>query len=191
MSKKHEEPIQFFADYLRNHGIRGEELEVCLDSIRLSTLFDFVPVTLEELSQSQAFVAYSCGIGKRKDGKRQTIEPRKVQYNPEVYTPGRTNDGLARVILSYYNQGIKLPVFSQWEIGVALEDMGFSGELHIAKPREGQYLSTDGVIKQFLEEGLGRIENIAVVAYKNHMRRARATTRYETEKKEDMISRWY
>lgn len=181
--KELEEYTQIFANYLKSQGINEGELEICLDSIRLSTLFDFLPATLDELKKSQAFVAYSCGIGRRKDGKQELIESRKIQYDPKIYTPGKTNQGLAKVILDYYGQGIKLPVFSQWEIGVALEDMGFSGELHIARPKEGRYLSTEGVVKQFLEDGLDKMENIAIVAYKNHMRRARATTRYETERR--------
>lgn len=180
---KEEYLIQLFAKHLKSQGISSSELEVCLDAIRLSTLFDFVPATLDELQKSQAFVAYSYGIGKRKDGKEETIEPRKIQYDPKIYSPGKANQGLAEVISHYYDQGIQLPVFSQWEVGVALQEMGFSGELHIAKPKEGKYLNTIGVVKQFLEMGLEKIENVAIVTHKNNIRRARAITRFETEKR--------
>lgn len=36
--------------------------------------------------------------------------------------------------------------------------------------------------EQFLKMGLEKLENVTVVAYKNHMRRARANTRYEAER---------
>jgi len=175
--------MKFFYDYLRNQGIAPREIEVCLDAIILSTTFDFVPATIDELKQCQAFVAYSCGIGKRKDGKPETIPSRKIQYSPEIYTLGATNIGLAKVICDYHSKGIKLPVFAQWEIGVALEEIGFLGELHVVKPRDGEYFSTEEVVKQLLETGLERMDRVAIVASRDHMRRARATTRYEAERK--------
>ncbi len=181
-----EEQLELFESgkYYLNHLLTSqkltkEELEICLDVVRLATFIDFTPSELKELSKSEAFVAYSYGIGKRKDGSQETLEPRKIQYDPTIHTPGKTNEGLARIILDYYNQGIQLPVFTQWEIGEALVNIGFNGELHISEPKEGEYLNTQGVARQFLDKGLDKMDNITIVAYKNHMRRARAITRYE------------
>lgn len=111
--KDEEEPISDIKNHFKSQGIKGSELELCLDTIRLVTCFDFEPATIEELKQSQAFVAYSYGIDKRKDGKPETLNPYKIQYDPRIYAPGKTNEGLAKVIMEYYTSGIELPVFSQ------------------------------------------------------------------------------
>ncbi len=176
---------QILREYVWAQGLNSDSADLCLDAVTIATTFYTPPDSLEKLKQGQAFIAYSFGIGARKDGVpevQENTDARKIQYSPDVYLPGKTNEGLARVISNLYQHGVERPVFAQWEIASALEEQGITlDEKCIAKPKEG-YLGTGGVIKQFLEAGLQELDRVILVAHSLHVRRARAITRNEVAK---------
>jgi len=174
MSKK-QEAIKLLDEYLdEDQELDPESINVCLDAINLSLSWKPRWASEEDLKRAEAFVSYSFGIGKRKDGKEEDKEQFEILYDPKIYHPGLTNVGLAKVIFDLYGKGLEKPIFAQWEVAVALEEIGIDAK-SVAKPGEG-YLGTGGVAQQFLERGLGEYGNIALVVHPIHSYRAKATT---------------
>lgn len=181
--EEYKKAITILESHLLKQGLNESSVGLCLDAVKLATTWYVKPSSLEELKQGQAFVAYSFGIGKRKDGQKEIQDPSKVQYNSGTYFPGKTNEDLAKVIAELQEKGLERPIFAQWEVATALIENHKINlpEKNIAKPREG-YLSSLGVIKQFLEAGLEDYDRIILVAHPIHVRRAKATTEIEIEK---------
>ncbi len=188
MNKK-QEAIKLLEEYLREQELSPEPINICLDALNLSLSWKPKFASEEELRGADAFVSYSHGIGTRKDGRTEDKDTSKIQYNPDIYHPGLTNIDLAEVILKLHKKGIEKPIFAQWEVAVALEEMGICVR-SVAKPREG-YLSTQGVSKQFLEDGLREFRNIILVVHPIISFRARATTITEASRLGKTFQRVY
>jgi len=159
--------------------IDPENTKVCLDAVHLLTTWKITPSNLEDLQEAEAIIAYSFGIGKRKDGKPEIQEPFKIKYDPLIHFSGLTNEDLAKVIADLHPK-LKIPIFAQIEIAQALEENHQIklDEQNIAKPKQ-DFLSTHGVIQQFLENGLKDFSKIIIIAHPMHILRAKAITNTE------------
>ena len=185
MDKK--QAIEVLKDCLRKQGLNPPSIEICLNALNLSLNWKPKFASMEELERANVFISYSLGIGKRKDGSPEQKNPLQIQYDPKIYYPGLTNIDLARIILNLYDKGLKKPIFAQWEVATALEEAGIKVE-STAKPREG-YLNTQGVVKQFIKDGLEEYEKIILVVHPLESYRTRALTITELFKRNQKTSR--
>ncbi len=167
-------------EYMESQGISPPNVKLCLDAISLLVKWKVPQFDFEDLERGQAYVAYSFGIGKRKDGKKEIKNPREVLYDPAIYYPGLSNEDFAKIIAGLYKQGLKKPIFTQGEIATALkENYGIVvPEIQIAKPR-GSYLSIQGSVRQFLEAGLSEYDKILFLSHPISLLRAKAITSSE------------
>ncbi|MEK6859641.1 MAG: hypothetical protein AABX54_02390 [Nanoarchaeota archaeon] len=164
-------------EYIKSQGISFSNVELCLDAVNLLINWRVPPSVFEDLQRGQAYVAYSFGIGKRKDRKKEIKDPREILYSPAVYYPGLSNEDFAKIIADLYQQGLEKPIFTQWEIAIALErNHGIRvPEIQIAKPKES-YLSIQGSVRQFLEAGLQKYNKILFLNHPISLARAKAIT---------------
>jgi len=68
---------------LLDQGLSETAVGVCLDAIKFATTWQVNPSTFEKLKEGQAILAYSFGIGERKDGQKEREDSSKVQYSPD------------------------------------------------------------------------------------------------------------
>lgn len=125
----------------------------------------------EELNAAEAVIAFAFGFGSKKEG----VQFAPDRYDPKLYKPGKSNEGLAEVIVPFANRG--MPVFAQWEVAEALKLQGILvPDRQIARPGK-EYLGTSGVLKQFLANGLADFRSVILVAHPHHMFRCRETAK--------------
>lgn len=158
-------------------GDVGHEVSLIISDVISNFIVSVSPD--EELRQADAIFAYGFGFGPRKDG--QPFDAGKeVRYdsdNSGEFFPGKTNDGLADVIIKMRDKGINLPIFAQLEIAdsLAIDHSLTLPETNIANPKEWAG-GTYGFAKMFFKNVEENCDSAIVVAHPHHMKRAMTTT---------------
>jgi hypothetical protein len=169
--------------YLENQGLdKGSIDRILEEDLPFLSEWQIKASDREELSRRlrsghAAVLAFAFGFGPARQGVPYPPE----QYHPMLCLPGKSNEGLAKVISqlvgSVGNNEIISRVFAQWEVAEALKENNqiIVPDTQIARPR-GEYLGTRGVVEQLLDRGLRDFPSIIIVAHPHHLYRCRKTT---------------
>ena len=185
---------------LQRQNLSQKNIETILSASNLLREWTLDEPKKAQLEKIEAIVAFSFGFGPN------LILPEKPynwdnppQYSPDIHHPGKTNERLAEHISHFIsirkrdNPERDIPIYAQWEIADALKNRYniHLPEKHIAKPiqpptkPEDKYLSTIGVISQFLKNGLNQYTTLGLVAYKLHAPRCKQKLLDQFSKQED------
>jgi len=180
---------------LQRQNLSQKNIETILSASNLLREWTLDEPKKAQLEKIEAMVAFSFGFGPNLSGANEPYNwDNPPQYNPNIHHPGKTNEGLADSIYHFMSRRkIDIPIYAQWEIADALKkkyDIKLPEE-HIAKPiehptkPEDKYLSTIGVISQFLKNGLDQYKTLGLIAYKLHAPRCKQKLLDQFSKQED------
>lgn len=164
-------------EYLSGLGLDDKSIgRIVEEDLPYLTEWVLEPSAPADLEQAKAIIAFAFGFGPAKNGVTDPPD----QYHPLLYEPGASNEALADLILPFARKG--LAVFAQWEIAEALGLRGVDlPRQQVARPGK-TYLGTAGVVRQFLEGGLGQFDSLIVVAHCHHAYRCIQVTRATLKK---------
>jgi len=175
--------VQALEEHLRGLSFDKAAIDriICQDLPFLTT-WELTPNPLQELENADAVMTFAFGFG---PAKEQVQHP-PGQYHPQLFDPGKSNEGLAEVIVPFAQKG--LPIFAQWEVAEALNARGIAVPDHqVARP-DRRYLGTSGVVEQFLVNGLANSTSVLLVAHPHHVFRCREITNMVFQKNGKAIS---
>jgi len=153
---------KYLRKHLKQNGLDESSIKrVVEDDLLYLTEWLLKSNTLKELKSGKAYILPAFGYGPKKKGMARSSE----NYDPKLYKPGKSNEAIARIVATLYKQGIKRPIFAQWEIAEALKKYNIIvPEKNIAKPKGG-YLGTVGDIEQWLDNGLAVYNSVILVTH--------------------------
>lgn len=153
---------QYLSKHLKQNGLDKASIErVIEDDLPYLTEWLLESNTLKELKSGKAYILPAFGYGPKKRGVVRSSEG----YEPKFYKPGKSNEAIAHIVATLHGQGIRRPIFAQWEIAEALRKYNIIvPEKNIAKPKGG-YLGTVGDIEQWLDNGLETYNSVILVTH--------------------------